>query len=155
WRPRWTHVPILLSCAVVAAASVALAARVSTGWGLDAPLYTWLSAGDWSVSFGVRLDGLSVAVLTMVSLVGGLSHVYASGYMKDDPGFSRFFLLFHLFFLAMIGLLLSNNYAQLYLFWELVGAASYLLIGFWHHKRTARDAALQAFMTNRVGDFGL
>jgi formate hydrogenlyase subunit 3/multisubunit Na+/H+ antiporter MnhD subunit len=123
--------------------------------GVDVPVWTWMSAAEWGVSAGVRVDGLSASVLAMVSLVGALIHVYAAGYMKDDPGFSRFFLIFHLFYLAMIGLLLSNNYVQLYLFWELVGACSYLLIGFWWHKKTARAAALQAFMTNRVGDFGL
>jgi NADH-quinone oxidoreductase subunit L len=91
----------------------------------------------------------------MIALVGGLIHVYASGYMAEEPGFSRFFLAFHLFFLAMIGLVLSNNYVQLYMFWELTGLASYLLIGHWYHKESARKAAFQAFMTNRVGDFGL
>ncbi|MBI5630833.1 MAG: NADH-quinone oxidoreductase subunit L [Elusimicrobia bacterium] len=155
FKPEWTHLPILASCAAVCAASVSLAARVCAGWGMDAPFYTWVAVGDVGISFGARLDGLSISVLAMVSLVGGLIHVYAWGYMKKDPGFSRFFLLFHLFFFAMIGLLISNNYVQLYLFWELVGVSSYFLIGFWHQKESARRAALQAFMVNRVGDFGL
>lgn len=154
-KPEWTHWPILASCAAVCASAAALAARVYSGWGIDVPVATWMAAADWGISFGVRIDGLSAAVLSMVSLVGALIHVYAAGYMRGDPGFSRFFLLFHLFYLAMIGLLVSNSYAQLYLFWELVGAASYLLIGYWHHKPSARSAALQAFLTNRVGDFGL
>ncbi len=154
-KPEWTHLPILASCAAVAAAAVWLASRAYTGWTYDGDLCTWMIAGDWKVSFGVRIDGLSACVLAMVSVVGGLIHVYASGYMEKDPGFSRFFLCFHLFFLAMIGLLVSNNYVQLYLFWELVGLASYLLIGFWYQKKSARDAAMQAFMTNRIGDFGL
>src|SRR5580692_94760 len=81
-------------------------------------------------------------------------HFYAAAYMKGDAGFSRFFLVFHLFFLAMIGLLTSNNFVELYLFWEMVGVASYLLVGFWFHKESARKAAFKAFMTNRVGDFG-
>jgi len=155
WKPQWTHWPILASCAVVAAASLSLAARVYSGWGIDVPLATWMAAGEWSLSFGVRLDGLSASVLAMVSVVGGLIHVYASGYMRGDPGFARFFLVFHLFYLAMIGLLISNNYVQLYLFWELVGLSSYLLIGHCYQRRAARAAALQAFLTNRVGDFGL
>jgi NADH-quinone oxidoreductase subunit L len=154
-KPQWTHVPVLASCAAVAAAAVWLASRVYTGWTYDGDLFTWMVAGDWKVSFGVRIDGLSASVLAMVSVVGGLIHVYASGYMEKDPGFSRFFLYFHLFFLAMIGLLISNNYVQLYMFWELVGVASYLLIGFWYQKKSAREAAMQAFMTNRIGDFGL
>ncbi|HAM36281.1 MAG TPA: NADH-quinone oxidoreductase subunit L [Elusimicrobia bacterium] len=155
WRPQWTHVPILISCAVVTGCAASLSGVVFAGRGLDATLYHWMVAGEWGVPFGVRIDGVGVAVLCMVTLVGGLIHVYAVGYMKGDPGFSRFFLLFHFFYLAMIGLLVSNNYVQLYLFWELVGAASYLLIGFWFHKQAARRAALQAFLVNRAGDFGL
>lgn len=155
WKPEWTHAPILASCAVVAACAAHLGGKVLGGWGIDAPLYTWMWVNEWGVTFGARIDGLSASVLCMVALVGGLIHLYAAAYMRGDSGFPRFFLLFHLFFLAMVGLLVSNNYVQLYLFWELVGAASYLLIGYWHHKSSARRAALQAFLTNRVGDFGL
>jgi NADH-quinone oxidoreductase subunit L len=154
WKPEWTHLPILLSCAIVTACSFALAARVYSGSSFDVNVWRWAAVGKWAVDFGLRVDGPGVAVLAMVSLVGSLIHVYAAGYMKGDPGFSRFFLVFHLFFLAMIGLLTANNYVQLYLFWELVGLASYLLVGFWFHKESARKAALKAFMTNRVGDFG-
>ncbi len=153
-KPEWTHIPILLSCAVVAVASVALAARVYADGSFDLNFYRWAAVGDWGVDFGLRIDGPGTAVLTMVALVGSLIHVYAASYMKGDPGFSRFFLVFHLFFLAMIGLLTANNYVQMYLFWELVGVASYLLIGFWYQKESARKAALKAFLTNRVGDFG-
>ncbi len=156
WRPRWTHWPILISCAAVTAASFSLAARVYAGnWGLDVPLGAWMTAGSWEITFGIRVDGIGSAVLCMVSLVGALIHLYASGYMREDPGFPRFMLVFHLFYLCMIGLLLSNNLAQLYLFWEGVGVASYFLIGFWTRKKPARDAALQAFLVNRVGDAGL
>ena len=154
--PRLTHVPILLSCAVVAACAVWIACRVYFfGEGFDIPLGDWITAGGVNVSFGLRVDGLSSSVLAMIAVVGGLIHVYASGYMHEEEGFSRFFLAFHLFFLAMIGLVLANNYVQLYLFWELTGVASYLLIGHWYHKKSARDAAFQAFMSNRIGDFGL
>lgn len=156
WRPRWTHFPILLSCLCVTFASFSLAARVYAGsWGLDVPLGPWMAVGGWEVTFGVRIDGTGSAVLCMVSLVGALIHLYASGYMREDPGFSRFMLLFHFFYLCMIGLLISNNLAQLYLFWEGVGLASYFLIGFWTRKKPARDAALQAFLVNRLGDAGL
>ena len=156
-KPEWTHLPILLSCVVVTAASFALAGGIfwsSPGNSFDVNFWHWAGAGKWSVDFGLRVDGPGVAVLAMVSLVGSLIHFYAAAYMKGDDGFSRFFLVFHLFFLAMIGLLTANNYVQLYLFWELVGVASYLLVGFWFHKESARKAALKAFMTNRVGDFG-
>ncbi|MGH9335978.1 MAG: NADH-quinone oxidoreductase subunit 5 family protein, partial [Vicinamibacteria bacterium] len=154
-RPQWTHLPMIASCLLVALSSLSLAGRVASGLHFDGTIATWIAVGDWAVPFGVRVDGLTASVLAMVSIVSGLIHVYAASYMKAEPGFSRFFLLFHLFFLAMIGLLLSNNYVQLYLFWELVGVASYFLIGFWYQKASARRAALQAFLANRVGDFGL
>ena len=155
YQPEATYIPILLSCAVVCACSAYLAAFVYSGRGLDGTLFRWMVAGDWDVPFGVRIDGIGVSVLVMVSLVGALIHLYAVGYMKGDPGFARFFLVFHLFYLSMIGLLVSNNYVQFYLFWELVGVCSYFLIGFWMHKPAARRAALQAFLTLRVADFGL
>ena len=156
-KPEWTHVPILLSCAVVTAASFALAGGVFSGVpgnSFDVNFWHWAGGAGWNIDFGLRVDGPGVAVLAMVSLVGSRIHVYAAAYMRGDAGFSRFFLVFHLFFLAMIGLLTANNFVQLYLFWELVGVASYLLVGFWFHKESARKAAFTAFMTNRVGDFG-
>ncbi|PIR15790.1 MAG: NADH-quinone oxidoreductase subunit L, partial [Elusimicrobia bacterium CG11_big_fil_rev_8_21_14_0_20_64_6] len=154
FKPEWTHLPILLSCAIVTASAFWLAADVYTGHSFDLNLFRWAGAGPFGVDFGLRIDGPGVAVLTMVAFVGSLIHLYAVGYMKGDPGFSRFFLVFHLFFLAMIGLLTANNFVQLYLFWELVGVCSWLLVGYWFHKATARKAALKAFLTNRVGDFG-
>ena len=153
-RPSWTHLPILVSCALVSAAAAWIASQVALGRGLDWTLWRWIPMGDFTVEFGVRLDGLSAAVLAMVAVVGALIHVYAVGYMEGDPGFARFFLYFHLFYLSMVGLLVSNNYLQMYVFWEGVGLASYLLIGFWYDKPAARSAALKAFLTNRVGDVG-
>ncbi len=153
-KPEWTHLPILASCAVVTVCALLLLQRVLMGGSFDLNFYRWAGVGSWGVDFGLRIDGPGVAVLSMVAVVGSLIHLYAASYMEGDPGFSRFMLVFHLFFLAMIGLLTANNYVQLYLFWELVGAASYLLIGFWYHKESARKAALKAFLTNRVGDFG-
>ncbi|MDP3541128.1 MAG: NADH-quinone oxidoreductase subunit L [Elusimicrobiota bacterium] len=154
-KPEWTHLPILASCAIVTASAFALAARVYTGHSFDLNLFRFAEAGTWAIDFGLRVDGPGVAVLAMVAFVGSLIHLYAAGYMKGDPAFGRFFLIFHLFFLAMIGLLTANNFVQLYLFWELVGVCSYLLVGHYHQKESARKAALKAFMTNRVGDFGL
>ncbi|MBI3563655.1 MAG: NADH-quinone oxidoreductase subunit L [Elusimicrobia bacterium] len=158
-KPEWTHWPILLSCLVVTAAALTLlmpyiAQTPGVSSSFDQVLWRWAAVGKWGVDFGLRVDGLNTPILAMVAVVGSLIHVYAAGYMKGDPGFSRFFLVFHLFFLAMIGLLTANNYVQLYLCWELVGVASYLLIGFWYHKESARKAALKAFMTNRIGAFG-
>ncbi len=158
-KPEWTHWPILASCLVVTTCALALLmpylSQIPTpGSSFDQVLWRWAAVGKWGVDFGLRIDGVNVPVLAMVAVVGSLIHVYAAGYMKGDPGFSRFFLVFHLFFLAMIGLLTANNYVQMYLCWELVGVASYLLIGFWYKKESARKAALKAFMTNRIGDFG-
>ena len=148
------HWPMILSCAVVGVSAASIAAQVYSGHILDVSPFKWMPVGAWSISFGVRLDGLSAIVLSLVALVGGLIHVYASGYMEGDPAFGRFFLAFHLFYLSMIGLVISNNYVQMYLFWEMVGLSSYLLIGFWYQKASARRASLQAFFTNRVGDIG-
>jgi len=152
--PTCTHWPILASCAGITWAALKLLAFVAAGHTFDAPVWRWIAVGGLEISFGLRIDGASAAVLAMVAVVGSLIHVYAAGYMKGDPGFARFFLVFHLFFLAMIALLTAHDYVQLYLAWELVGVASYLLVGFWWHKDSARKAALKAFMTNRVGDLG-
>jgi NADH-quinone oxidoreductase subunit L len=153
-KPEWTHWPILASCVAVTVSAAALAAYAAAGKGIDQPLWHWAVVGDWGMSFGVRVDGVGASILAMVAFVGTLIHAYAAAYMKGDPGFPRFFLVFHLFFLAMIGLLTANDFTQMYLFWELVGVASYLLVGFWWKKPSARAAALKAFLTNRVGDLG-
>jgi|GEM_PF-1241952 len=155
-KPEWTHLPILLSCAIVTIAALSLTRDffLTNGVSYDFTVYHWVMFAKWGIDFGLRIDGVGLAVLSMVAVVGSLIHFYAAAYMKGDPGFSRFFLVFHLFFLAMIGLLTANNYVQMYLFWELVGVASYLLVGFWFNKESARKAALKAFLTNRVGDFG-
>ncbi|MBI3548045.1 MAG: NADH-quinone oxidoreductase subunit L [Elusimicrobia bacterium] len=152
--PKKTHWPILASCGVVTACSWWLAARVLHGEAWDDTLFQWIAVSGFQVEFGMRIDGLSASVLAMVTLVGTLIHVYAVGYMEEDPGFSRFFMYFHLFFFSMIGLLVSNNYVQLYGFWEGVGLASFLLIGFWYDRESARAAAWKAFLTNRIGDMG-
>ncbi|MBI3297404.1 MAG: NADH-quinone oxidoreductase subunit L [Elusimicrobia bacterium] len=153
-RPSATHLPILLSCSAVAAAALALLGGALGGASWSGRLFTWIAVGSMRVDFGLLYDPLTVSVLAMVSVVGLLIHVYASAYMAHDRGFSPFFLYFHMFFFMMIGLLTSDNYLQLYLFWEGVGLASFLLIGFWSHKATARAAAWKAFLTNRVGDVG-
>ena len=115
---------------------------------------TWLSVGELQIDFGLRLDPLSLAMLLVVTGVGGAIHVYSRGYMRDDPGFSRYFASLSLFTFSMLGIVLSNNFIQLFIFWELVGVSSYLLIGFWYQRPAAADAARKAFLTNRLGDFG-
>jgi len=114
----------------------------------------WLSIGNLNVDFGLKLDALSLMMLLIVTGVGSAIHIYSYGYMHDDPGFSRFFACLSLFTFSMLGIVLSNNFLQLFIFWELVGVSSYLLIGFWFEKASAADAAKKAFITNRLGDLG-
>src|SRR5438045_2533557 len=117
-------------------------------------LVTWLEVGDLQVDFGLRLDPLSLLMLLVVTGVGGAIHIYSWGYMRDDPGFSRYFAGLSLFTFSMLGIVLANNFLMLFIFWELVGVSSYLLIGHWFERPSAADAAKKAFITNRLGDFG-
>ena len=114
----------------------------------------WLSIGNLNVDFGLKLDRLSLMMMLIVTGVGGAIHIYSFGYMHEDHGFSRFFACLSLFTFSMLGVVLANNFIELFIFWELVGVSSYLLIGFWFEKPSAADAAKKAFFTNRLGDFG-
>src|SRR5438552_4111093 len=125
------------------------------GWGpLPEAGTTWLSIGDLQVEFGLRLDSLSLAMMLLVTGVASAIHIYSWGYMRDDRGFSRYFASLSLFTFSMLGIVLANNFLQLFIFWELVGVSSYLLIGFWFERSAAADAGKKAFITNRLGDFG-
>ncbi len=115
---------------------------------------TWWSVGELRVELGLRLDALSLPMLLVVTGVGGLIHVYSLGYLRDDPGFCRYFACLSLFTFSMLGIVLANNFLMLFVFWELVGVSSYLLIGFWFGRPAAADAGKKAFLTNRVGDVG-
>src|SRR5687767_12693849 len=115
---------------------------------------SWLAVGDLQVDFGLRLDRLSLLMLLIVTGVGGVIHIYSYGYMHEDPGFSRYYASLSLFTFSMLGIVLANNFVQMFIFWELVGVSSYLLIGFWYERSSAADAAKKAFLTNRLGDFG-
>ena len=115
---------------------------------------TWLAVGDFQVAFGIQLDPLSLLMMLVVTGVASVIHIYSWGYMREDPGFSRFFACLSLFTTSMLGIVLANNFIQLFIFWELVGVSSYLLIGFWFERPTAADAGKKAFLTNRLGDFG-
>jgi len=114
----------------------------------------WLSVGPLQVDFGLHFDPMSLAMMLIVTGVGSLIHIYSMGYMHDDESYSRFFACLSLFTFSMLGIVLANNLLQLFIFWELVGVSSYLLIGFWFGKASAADAAKKAFITNRLGDFG-
>jgi len=117
-------------------------------------LYSWLVAGSLRVGIGFQVDPLSAMMCAMVTSLSFLIHVYSIGYMHGDPGYYRYFSYISLFTFSMLMLVLGNNLAQLFLGWELVGLCSYLLIGFWYEKRSAANAAIKAFVVNRLGDFG-
>lgn len=114
----------------------------------------WLKVGGLSVDFGLRLDLLSVLMALVVTGVGSVIHIYSWGYMRGDRDVSRYFASLNFFLFAMLGIVLANNFVQLFVFWELVGLSSYLLIGFWYERPSAADAAKKAFLTNRMGDIG-
>ncbi len=118
-------------------------------------LYTWFEAGWLKVDMGLLLDPLSALFVLLITGVGGLIHVYSIGYMAHDERRARFFGYLNLFVAAMLVLVLSDNYLGVFLGWEGVGLASYLLIGFWQHKNSAAVAAKKAFVVNRVGDIGM
>ncbi|PSP17996.1 MAG: NADH-quinone oxidoreductase subunit L [Cyanobacteria bacterium QS_8_64_29] len=117
--------------------------------------FEWAAAGGFSLSMGYTIDHLSALMLVIVCSVALLVMIYSDGYMAHDAGYVRFFAYLSLFSASMLGLVLSPNLVQLYIFWELVGMSSYVLIGFWYDRQAAADACQKAFVTNRVGDFGL
>ena len=115
----------------------------------------WIEVrGFLRVPIGFTLDALSKTMLVLVSGVGALIHVYSLGYMREDAGKSRYFASLSLFMFSMLGIVLANNFVMMFIFWELVGLCSYLLIGHWFDRDAAADAAKKAFISNRIGDFG-
>ena len=152
----WGH---LLGCAAVigsfvcgAVLFVHLLGRAGEDRVVHETLFSWVPVGVLRVDFGLQLDALSVCFLLLITGVGALIHVYSVGYMSHDPERRRFFAYLNLFVAAMLVLVLADNYLGLYLGWEGVGLASYLLIGFWSYKPSAATAAKKAFIVNRVGD---
>jgi NADH-quinone oxidoreductase subunit L len=116
---------------------------------------TWIDLRPvFYVPLGLVLDDLSRTMLVLVTGIGALIHIYSLGYMKDDAGKSRYFAALSFFMFSMLGIVLSNNFVMMFIFWELVGVSSYLLIGHWFERDAAAEAAKKAFLTNRVGDFG-
>ncbi len=118
-------------------------------------IITWISSGTLVIDWAVKIDSLTAIMLVVVTLVSSLVHLYSLGYMKEDKSIARFMSYLSLFTFFMLMLITSNNFVQLFFGWEGVGVASYLLIGFWYKKESANNAAIKAFVTNRVGDFGL
>ncbi len=151
---RWKTLSALLS---VAACGGALLISLGLVFGQVAPVavsFGWVTIGNFTLSFGLKLDDLARTMLLVVTGVGFLIHVYSLAYMQNDPGKSRFFAALSLFMFSMSGLVMSDNFVMMFVFWELVGVSSYLLIGHWFARDAAADAANKAFLANRIGDFG-
>ncbi len=117
-------------------------------------LYTWAMSNEITMEIGFLIDNLTALMIVVVSFVSLMVHIYTIGYMRDDPGYQRFFSYISLFTFSMLILVMSNNFLQLFFGWEAVGLFSYLLIGFWYQRESAILANLKAFLINRVGDFG-
>jgi NADH-quinone oxidoreductase subunit L len=146
-----------ISIAAIAASfllTLALFFRLGDQNSLNVTPIQWLSVGNLKVEIGFLVDRLSVLMLLVVTGVGLMIHVYSYGYMHGDKAFSRFFASLSLFTFSMIGIVFATNFFQMFIFWELVGLSSYLLIGYWFEKPSAADACKKAFLTNRIGDFG-
>ena len=116
---------------------------------------SWISSGTLEVNWSIKIDPLSSVMLVVVTFISSLVHIYSIGYMHHDPHKPRFMSYLSLFTFSMLMLVTSDNFLQLFFGWEGVGVCSYFLIGFWFKKQSANNAAIKAFLVNRVGDFGL
>ncbi|MGY2027967.1 NADH-quinone oxidoreductase subunit L [Nocardia gipuzkoensis] len=156
---KWGHLlgtaTALASFGVAVLAFTDMLGRDTADRAVHVDLFSWVPVAGLQVDFALQLDQLSMCFALLITGVGSLIHVYSIGYMSHDPARRRFFAYLNLFLAAMLLLVLANNYLVLYLGWEGVGLASYLLIGFWHEKPSAATAAKKAFVVNRVGDMGL
>ncbi|MBO0677541.1 NADH-quinone oxidoreductase subunit L [Mycolicibacterium sp. S2-37] len=156
---RWGHLlgtaAAVASFVVGAVLFAGMLGRPAEDRAVHEALFSWVPVAELQVDFGLQLDQLSMCFVLLITGVGSLIHVYSIGYMAHDPGRRRFFAYLNLFLAAMLLLVLADNYLGLYMGWEGVGLASYLLIGFWSHKPSAATAAKKAFIVNRVGDMGL
>ena len=156
---KWGH---LLGVAMSLASFVygviaffALLAKSGAGRSQDLHVYSWIPVNGFQANIGILIDPLSICFVLLITGVGSLILIYSVGYMAHDEGRRRFFGYLNLFLAAMLVLVMAGNYLVLYLGWEGVGLASYLLIGFWEYKPAAATAAKKAFIANRVGDAGL
>lgn len=159
------RLPILAATVSVCMSLISFILSLGVGYGVithnitvDNPLIQripWFSISGLTVDMGVYIDPISAMMLFIVTLVALMVQIYSIGYMRGDAGFGRFFAYLSLFSSAMLGLVIAVNFVQLFVFWELVGLCSYLLIGYYFHKVSAREAAKKAFITTRIGDFGL
>ena len=159
-RPFFNRFSLISGLVTIAALGTALGFSIWTlrsvilGHELVFEPIEWLEVGGATIDFGLLIDPLTAVMLIVVTGVSLLVQIYSLGYMKGDPSFSRYYAYMSLFTAAMLGLVLASNIIQLYMFWELVGVSSYLLIGFWHERPTAAAAAKKAFIITRIGDVG-
>ena len=159
-RPFFNRFSLVSGLATIAALGTALGSSIWTlrsvilGHELEFEPVEWLEVGDATIDFGLLVDPLTALMLVVVTGVSLLVQIYSLGYMKGDASFSRYYAYMSLFTAAMLGLVLASNIIQLYMFWELVGVSSYLLIGFWHERPAAAAAAKKAFIITRIGDVG-
>jgi NADH-quinone oxidoreductase subunit L len=158
WGPKLgraaSHWICILGVAVSMVASAYILRDVLAGNTFNGDVYIWMTSGDLRFTLGFLIDPLTALMITVVSFVSLMVHIYTIGYMADDPGYTRFFSYISLFTFSMLMLVMANNFLQLFFGWEAVGLVSYLLIGFWYTRPTAIYASLKAFLANRVGDFG-
>ena len=160
-RHRWAGLVSIVGPGVLILTFVlaAMMFMAMTGVAMDAPFvqryFAWMVAGDLSIDAAFQLDQLSMVMVLVITGVGSLIHVFSVGYMRDDPGYPRYFAYLNLFVFFMLVLVLGANYPVLFVGWEGVGLCSYLLIGFWFSEKANADAGKKAFIVNRIGDFGL
>jgi NADH-quinone oxidoreductase subunit L len=155
WAPYLGAAAPLVAFALGLYYFINLLGREEATRAVSVPLYNWISSGDWQIDVGLLIDQLSIVFVLLITGVGGLIHVYSIGYMAHDDRRRRFFAFLNFFVAAMLLLVLADNYLVLFVGWEGVGLASYLLIGFWQYKPVAATAAKKAFVVNRVGDMGM
>lgn len=148
------HTVTILGVLVAAVTSAIVFADVLKGNTFNGTVYTWAVVDTVKFEIGFLIDSLTATMMLVVTFVSLMVHLYTIGYMRDDPGYQRFFAYISLFTFSMLMLVMSNNFLQLFFGWEAVGLVSYLLIGFWWTRPTAIYANLKAFLVNRVGDFG-
>ena len=152
---RASHMITILGVAIAFALSAfVVLPDVLKGNTFNGTVYAWGESGGIPLELGFLIDPLSALMMVIVTFVSFMVHIYTIGYMRDDPGYQRFFSYIALFTFSMLMLVMSNNFLQLFFGWEAVGLVSYLLIGFWYTRESAIFANLKAFLVNRVGDFG-
>jgi NADH-quinone oxidoreductase subunit L len=149
-----SHLVTIAGVAISFFLSLGVLREVAAGARFNATIYEWAVFASLKLEIGFLIDGLSAMMMCVVTFVSLMVHVYTIGYMRDDPGYQRFFAYISLFTFSMLMLVMSNNFLQLFFGWEAVGLVSYLLIGFWFTRPSAIFANLKAFLVNRVGDFG-